>query len=204
MLLDQGIVAVKGDRVEFQVERCPPFQAQLTDGVEPVAHQDGIAGGVNPAAIFRQERSLGDDVQAGEEGQSFVEYGAHDVAVACVAEELRGQERPDGAGGRDHRGAGESTAAEEPFQFGGGQPGEEEEQAAELDVDEAWRQVELTDVGHLGDDRTRLVGPFVVESPRQLGEALPHQDRGDGRRAERFAIPGQCAADVVDGEVLLP
>ena len=92
---------------------------------------------------------------------------------------------------------------EEPVQVGGGQPGEEQEQAAELGAELARRQVEPADIGHLGDDRARLVGPFVVEPPRQLGEALLLQDRGDGRRAERFAVAGQGAADVVDGEVLL-
>ena len=97
VLLDQGVVAVEGDRVEVEVERRPPFQAQAADRVEPVAHQLGIAGGLDPATVFGQERPLGDDVQAGEEGQSLVEHGAHDVTVACVAEELQGQQRPHGA-----------------------------------------------------------------------------------------------------------
>ncbi len=108
-----------------------------------------------------------------------------------------------GASGRDHLRAGEAAPRQELVQVGGDQPGEEQEQAAELGAEVARRQVELADVGHLGDDGARLVGPLVVDPPRQLGEALLLEDRGDGRRAERLAVAGQGAADVVDGEVLL-
>ena len=126
------------------------------------------------------------------------------MAVACVAEELQRQQRPHGARGRDHLRAGESGPREELVQVGGDQPGEEQEQAAELGAEVARRQVELADVGHIGHDGAGLVGPLVVEPSRQLGEALLLQDRGDGRRAERLAVAGEGAADVVDGEVLLP
>ena len=53
-------------------------------------------------------------------------------------------------------------------------------------------------------DGTGLVGSLLVAASRQFGEALFLEDRGDGRRAERLAFAGQGAADVVDGEVLLP
>ena len=49
-----------------------------------------------------------------------------------------------------------------------------------------------------------MVGPLVIKPPRQLGEALRLQNRGDGRRTQRLAVTGECATDVVDGEVLLP
>ena len=118
VLLDQGVVAVEGDRVEVEVERRPPLQAQAADRVEPVAHQLRVAGRVDAATVLGQERPLGDDVQAGEQGQPLVEHGAHDVAVARVAEELQGQQRPHGAGGRDHLRAGEAAPAEDAVQVG--------------------------------------------------------------------------------------
>ncbi len=83
MLLDQRILAVKGNRVEIEIERRSPAQAEATDPIEPVAHQLGIAAWLNAATVFGEERSLGDHVQAGEEGQSVVEDRAHDVAVAA-------------------------------------------------------------------------------------------------------------------------
>ena len=49
----------------------------------------------------------------------------------------------------------------------------------------------------------RVLGPLLVPSPRQPGEAFLLQDRGDRRGADRLAVAGQGAADVVDGEVLL-
>ncbi len=64
-------------------------------------------------------------------------------------------------------------------------------------------QVETANIGDLGDDGARLFGSLVVNSSRQLGEALFLEDGGDRRRAEGLAVAGQGAADVVDGEVLL-
>jgi hypothetical protein len=78
-------------------------------------------------------------------------------------------------------------------------PGEEEERATELGAEGARRHVESADVGHLGDDGARMIGPFVVGSSRQLGGALFLDDRGDRRRAERLALMGQGAPDVEDG-----
>ena len=43
---------------------------------------------------------------------------------------------------------------------------------------------------------------FCGAAPRQSGEALFLEDRGDARRAKWFAIAGQPTADVVDGEIL--
>ena len=89
VFLDQRILAVKGDRVEVEVKRCSPAQPQSADLIEPVAHQTGIAARLDAATVFGEERSLGDHVQAGEEGQPVVEDRAHDVAVARISEELQ-------------------------------------------------------------------------------------------------------------------
>jgi hypothetical protein len=62
----------------------------------------------------------------------------------------------------------------------------------------------LADVGHFGHNGTGLVGPLVVAASRQFGEPLFLRDCGDRRRAERLVVAGEGAADVVDGEVLLP
>ena len=92
----------------------------------------------------------------------------------------------------------------ELVQAGGCQPWEEQEEAAELGAEVARREIELTDVGRFGNHGSGLVGPLVVASAGQLGESLLLEDRGDRRRAERLAVASEGAADVVDGEVLLP
>ena len=204
MLLDRRILAVEGDGVEVEVERRPPAQPQATDRVEPVAHQLRVAGRGDTATVFGQERPLRDHVQAGEEGQPLVEDGAHHVAVACVAEELQGQQRPHGARGRDHPRSGEVAASRQRVQVGRDQVRQEHEQAAEPGVDRSRRQIESADIRHLGHEGAGSIGPLVVAAPRQLGEPLLLQDRGDGGRAERLAVVGQGAADVVDGQVLFP
>ena len=204
VLLDQGVLAVEGDGVEVEVERRPPLEAQAIDHVEPVAHQGWIAGRIDPATVFGAEGSLGDDVEAGEEGQPFVEDGTHDMAVAGAAEELQRQQRSQGAAGRDHLRAGEAATSQDRVQIGRDQIRQEQEQTAELCAEVPWRQIELPDVSGVGHGGTRVIGSLLVPPSRQLGKAFFLQDRRDCRRADGLAVAGERAADVVDGQVLLP
>ena len=104
-----------GSRGRTMSPSCRPEPA---DRVEPAAHQLRVAGRRDAATVLGEERSLGDDVQAGEEGQPLVEDGAHDVAVAGVAEELQRQQRPDGTAGRDHLRAGETDCGQQLVEIG--------------------------------------------------------------------------------------
>ena len=175
---------MEGNGVEVQVERCPPSQAQATDGVEPVAHQRGIAGRRDPATVFGQERSLGDDVQAGEERQPFVEHRAHDVGMAGIAEELQGQERPHGAGGGDIFEPGKPHRARRMSKSAATSQGRNRNSPPN------WCGAGAVSgpAGERRRSRRRRAGAVRVaprRSSRQLGEPLFLEDRGDRRRAER-------------------
>ena len=102
MLLDQSILAMEGDGVKIQVEGMTLRQTEPSHGVEPAAHQLWIAGRLDPATVLGHERSLGDDVQASEEGQPLVQDYAHDMPVTCRPEELQGQQRAESGAGSDH------------------------------------------------------------------------------------------------------
>ena len=127
------------------------------------------------------------------------------MTVACVAEELQRQQRPHGTGGRDHLRSGETRAAR-----GSGRGGWRSSMGRNRNRPPNLGAEARGAAGRVGGRRPHrpttgrvLVGPLVVGAARQLGEALVLEDRGDGRRAERLAVAGQGAADVVDGEVLL-
>ena len=203
VLLDQGILAMEGDGVEIQVEGMTTGQTEPAHGVEPAAHQLGIAGWVDPATVLGQERSLGDDVQSGEEGQPRVQNDAHDMAVACRPEELQGQEGAEGAAGWDHLRSGESRRTEDAIERDRGEHGQEEEQAAELGLERLRAQIKLPDIGDIGCGWPRAGWAFVVGPARQASESFVLENLGDGDRAEGMSLVGQIAADVVDGEVLL-
>ena len=111
MLLDQGIVAVKGDRVKIQVEGMTAWQTEMAHGVEPMTHQLRVTDRVDPATVFGQERSLWDDVQTGEEGQSLVQDHAHDMSIACRPEQLQRQKRTHGRPRWYHFRSGESRSS---------------------------------------------------------------------------------------------
>ena len=125
------------------------------------------------------------------------------MAVACRPEELQGQERSEGAAGRDHLRSGESRLSEDAVEGDRGQHGQEEEQAAELGLERSRAQVKLPDIGDIGRGRPRARWAFIVGPARQACESFVLEDLGDGDRAEGMSFVGQIAADVVDGEVLL-
>src|SRR6202022_3853924 len=117
------------------------------------------------------------------------------------AEELEGQQRAQGATGRDHLRAGEAGPAQDPVEGDRGQAGGEEEEAAELGAERAGGEVELADVGDVGGRGTGPWRALLVEPPGQAGEALGLEEDRDGGRAEGLPLVAEGTADVVDGEV---
>src|SRR5262249_52407706 len=150
------------------------------------------------ATVLGQEGALGDDVESGEERQPFVEHMAHDMAVPCVAEELESEQRAHGAGGGDHGGAGELSAAKKGVESARYEIREEEKEAAKLRVQRSWAEVELLHVGDVG-----LLGlgpgrPLLIEPSRQTRETFVAQDLIDGDRTDGDAFMVQGSANVVD------
>ena len=91
-----------------------------------------------------------------------------------------------------------------PVQVGRDQVRQEQEQSSKLGVEDSRCQIKLADIRPIAHDGAELVGSLLVTASRQFGEALFLEDRGDRRRAERLAVAGEGASDIVDGEVLLP
>ena len=91
-----------------------------------------------------------------------------------------------------------------PVQVGRDQVRQEQEQSSKLGVEDSRCQIKWADIRHIAHDGAELVGSLLVTASRQFGEALFLEDRGDRRRAERLAVAGEGASDIVDGEVLLP
>ena len=176
VLLDQGIIAMEGDRVKVQVEGMTAWQTELAHGIEPVAHQLRVADRVDPATVFGQERSLGDDVQAGEEGQSLVQDHAHDMSMACRPEQLQGQERSHGRAGWDHLRSGEPRFLEDAIEWNRSQRRQKEEQAAEFGPEGPRAQVELSNVSDIGRGRPRPGWALVVGPAWQPRESFVLED----------------------------
>ena len=63
----------------------------------------------------------------------------------------------------------------------GGQHRQEEEQAAELGAERRGAEVELPDIGDIGDGGPRAGGTFVIGPARQAGEAFLLEDHARRR-----------------------
>ena len=202
VLLDQSILAMEGDGVKIQVEGTTTRQTEPSHGVEPAAHQLGIAGRGDPATVLGQERPLGDDVQASEEGQPLVQDHAHDMAVTRRPEELQSQQRAESGAGWDHLRSREPRLTEDAIEGDRGEHRQEEEQAAEFGPERLRAQIQLPDVGDIGRGWPRSGWALIVSPARQPRESFVLENLCNGDRTEGVSFVGQIAADVVDREIL--
>ena len=184
VLFDQGILAMKGDRVKIQVKGLSAGQPEPAHGVEPASLQFRITGRGDPATVFGQERSLGGDVQSSEEGQPLVQHLAHDMAVTRRPKQFQGQQRSQGTAGRDHLRSGKPRVSKDAIERDRGQHRQEEEQATELGPERPRAQVELPDVGDIRRGRPNSGWALIVRPARQPREPFFFEDLCDGNRTE--------------------
>ena len=148
VFLDQGVLAVKGNGVEVEIEGDAPLEPQLADGIEPALHELRDSSGIDAAAVLGQEGALGDHVEPGEQSASpSSNTRAHDMAVARVAEQLQRQQGAHGVPGRHHLRSREARPVEQRIEPRRGQPGQEQEQPAEAGAKGARGEVELAHIG---------------------------------------------------------
>ena len=203
MLLDQGIFAMEGDRVEVLGRRNDHGADRAGSRRRTSSGIVRVADRVDPATVFGQERSLGDDVQSGEEGQSLVQNPAHDMAVACRPEQLKA---------KSDRRAKPGGIISNP-----GNPAAWRMRSRGIEARE-WagrgtgRRIGSQTSGLRSSCRTSATSAVVGREPGgrsssarrgKQDESFVLESLGDGDRAEGMSLVGQIAADVVDGEVLL-
>ncbi len=131
---EQGVVAVKGDGVEIEVEGASAAEvgAQAAGGMVPGVHQCGAQARVDAAGVFGEGGALGDGIEAGEQGEPLVEGFGHDPRGPADAPQLEGEQRAEGAAGRDHRAARQAVLTEHVVEPGSGEVAGKQEQAAEV------------------------------------------------------------------------
>jgi hypothetical protein len=134
------------------IETCRPGpqRPEFPSGVEPMPHEPRITSREDAATVFRQERSLGDDIQPGEQREPFVQHGAHHVRVPLGAEELQGQQASQGAGGGHRLGPGQAALADHAVKADGGQRRKKEKQAAEFAANGSRLQAQGPYIGTIG------------------------------------------------------
>lgn len=61
----EGVFPVRGNGVEIQVQGDPSIKAQVSHGIGSTLEELGLAGGIDPAAVFSQNGPLGCAVESG-------------------------------------------------------------------------------------------------------------------------------------------
>lgn len=79
---------MEGNGVEVQIKRATASKTKFTHGANPKPEYFGVAGWINPAAVFGEKRTLRCAVEAGKKGEALIEHIAHDMAVTGVTEEF--------------------------------------------------------------------------------------------------------------------
>ena len=86
VLLQGLLLAVGRDGMEVEIERTAARQADPMRLVGPRLQQSQVGAAVDARAVRRQVRALGDDVEAGEQGDPLVADQVHDMTLALLAD----------------------------------------------------------------------------------------------------------------------
>ena len=202
-LLRGLFLAVGRDGVEVEIERTAARQPRTMRLVGPRLEQAQVGAAIDARAVRRQVRALGDDIEAGEEGDPLVTGQVHDMTLAPLAAELEGQEGADRLLGGDRGRAGEVGRTENLGEVNVAHQRDEEPEAAEPGPEGARDEAQGADVGdgrRFGPERLR---PFLIEAAWQACEALLAEEDGGGVDTDGVPCAGRFASDVVDGEVSL-
>src|SRR5262249_1563793 len=70
----ERVLAGERDGMKIEIEGGAVLQPQLTHGVEPQAGQLGVTVGIDATTVLGQKGAFGDNVEASEEGQAFVQH----------------------------------------------------------------------------------------------------------------------------------
>ncbi len=89
----QRLVSVIGNGVEVQIEGGAASEDLVLcrDPVMPAVHECRQKARIGAAAVFTERGPLGYDIEAGNQGKSFVQNIGHDVMGAAYVPELEGQ-----------------------------------------------------------------------------------------------------------------
>jgi len=198
MALDEVVFPEEGDRVEVEVERRARDREVIAQVLEPSAQQSD--GGRAPEAIgvLREERGLGDDVEAGEEREASVEDEVRHMTLALDRRELHregGEQRVDG---RNRLGAGESGIDGESVEAEFDEERQEHEQAANAGLEGGGRELEATHVGAIGDLGAHGGRALVVPAAREPGKSFFAKHLGNRCGTELDVLFSEGVGDVVD------
>ena len=204
VLLDERVVAVIGDRVEVEVEGPPAAELdpEAADGGLPAFHHVGAAARVHAARILGERGALGNDVEAGEEGETRIEGLGHDLGRASDAPQLEREQGAQGVAGGDHAASRQAAVGGEGVDADPGEIGGEQEQAAEVGAQAPGREVERAPVGDGGGLGLNGPAALVGRAPPQLGQpGLPDDPRHGGLADRDPLLAGEKVGDLRRREV---
>ncbi len=158
--------------------------------------------GRNAAGILAQETLFGADIQAGEQGQTFVGYQGHDPALMFERPQFEGQASTEGMSGRNHLGARQARGLGQLLDGQADQFGQEQEQTAALGGEAARSQGELAHVGDCLESGARTLRPFFIQAPRQRGKAFGLENLAHGGGTQEQLLSFEQLADFIHRVVL--
>jgi len=157
---------------------------------------------VDGRTVASEIGSLGDNIEACENGDTFIGNEVHDMAFAFLADELESQERSQRLLGRDHGRTGEFCPANNIRETQLSHQGNKDEQSAQTCAKGPRFQVNGVYVGDSSEFGPSDDRALVVTSAGQTREAFFAEE--NRQRVYAKGMSGLCKfrLNVVDGEVL--
>ena len=94
VLLDQGVLAMKGNGVEIQIQRTPSAQPRFLHALKPGTHDLRIAPRFDPTAVLGKKGPLRDHVESGKQCQALIRRGCSRSAWQRLRREASRRRRP--------------------------------------------------------------------------------------------------------------
>lgn len=132
-----GLVAAIRDGVEIEVEDFGFGKQLRRELADPTAQEFFLVASLGAIRISGRERFLGQDVEAGEESEGFVEIEIVDVTAAFLVEEFEDEQTEHGVGSGNHARARIACIAHQAIQAELGEQRQEQEEPGNARADGA-------------------------------------------------------------------
>ncbi len=166
MIVQLGVVAAIGDGVEIEIEDLRFGKQQRSESADPTAQQLFLVAALGAVGIIRNERFLRQDVESGEESESFIEIEVVDVAASFLVEEFEDQQAEQGVGRGNHSGTRITGLVDELIEAELSQHWEKQEQTGNARAERAFsvqgEQSAVGDGGPIGAS-----SPFLADGTRR-------------------------------------
>jgi hypothetical protein len=132
---------MEGNGVGVEIKGVSTTEEKVSHGIEPKPKHLWVAAAIDSATILGEKSTLGNPVEPGKKGETFIKDIAHDMTVAVIAKEFESEHRAYGVPNRNHLAAWKTSILQQLVEGDLRKVRQEEEQAPKASPKSSMREV---------------------------------------------------------------